>query len=145
MGVGREGGDVPGYQPLQRRDYRTSSSRDRNDARRAIDAARDAFDHGPWPKLPPRARGDVFLKAAQILQGRLGVLAELESRNQGKTIKQAADADLPFSIDNLVFYTGAGRTLEARSRGSLPATGRQSSDASRSGWSRPSRRGTTPS
>ncbi len=25
----------------------------RNDARRAIDAAREAFDRGPWPKLPP--------------------------------------------------------------------------------------------
>jgi len=95
----------------------------RNDARRAIDAARQAFDHGPWPKLPPRARGDVFLKAAQILQGRLGVLAELESRNQGKTIKQAADADLPFSINNLIFYAGAGRTLEARSPGEFTGDG----------------------
>jgi len=95
----------------------------RNDARRAIDAARHAFDHGPWPKLPPRARGEVFLKAAQILQSRSGAIAELESRNQGKTIKQAADADLPFSIDNLIFYAGAGRTLEARSPGEFTGDG----------------------
>ena len=27
----------------------------REDARRAIDAARRAFDQGPWPRLPPRA------------------------------------------------------------------------------------------
>lgn len=87
----------------------------REDARSAIDAARAAFDAGPWPRLPPRARGEVFLKAAQLLSQRLGPIAELESRNQGKTIKQAADADLPFSIDNLVFYAGAGRTLEAKS------------------------------
>jgi betaine-aldehyde dehydrogenase len=57
----------------------------------------------------------VFLRAASILQGRLPELAQLESRNQGKTIKQAADADLPFAIDNLIFYAGAGRTLEAKS------------------------------
>ena len=87
----------------------------REDARRAIDAAREAFDKGPWPRLPPRARGEVFLKAAQLLAKRLGPISELESRNQGKTIKQAADADLPFSIDNLVFYAGAGRTMEAKS------------------------------
>jgi acyl-CoA reductase-like NAD-dependent aldehyde dehydrogenase len=31
----------------------------REDARRAIDAAREAFDRGPWPKLPPRARAEV--------------------------------------------------------------------------------------
>ena len=95
----------------------------REDARRAIDAAREAFDRGPWPKLPPRARGDVFLKAAQILTQRLPQLAELESRNQGKTIKQALDADLPFSVDNLVFYAGAGRTLEAKSPGEFTGEG----------------------
>ncbi len=95
----------------------------RGDARRAIDAARHAFDRGPWPKLPPRARGEVFLKAAALLQSRLPAVAELESRNQGKTIKQAADADLPFSIDNLVFYAGAGRTLEARSPGEFTGDG----------------------
>ena len=87
----------------------------REDARRAVDAARTAFDRGPWPRLPPRARGEVFLKAAGLLTDRLAAVAELESRNQGKTIKQAADADLPFAIDNLIFYAGAGRTLEAKS------------------------------
>jgi betaine-aldehyde dehydrogenase len=95
----------------------------REDARRAIDAARLAFDRGPWPKLPPRARGEVFLKAAQLLQQRALALAELESRNQGKTIKQAADADLPFAIDNLIFYAGAGRTLDARSPGEFTGEG----------------------
>jgi betaine-aldehyde dehydrogenase len=96
---------------------------DREDARRAIDAAREAFDRGPWPKLPPRARGEVYLKAAALLQERLGALAELESRNQGKTIKQAADADLPFSVDNLIFYAGAGRTLEAKAPGEFTGDG----------------------
>ncbi len=95
----------------------------REDARRAIDAARAAFDRGPWPRLPPKARGEVFLKAAQILTQRLPQLAELESRNQGKTIKQALDADLPFSVDNLVFYAGAGRTLDAKSPGEFTGEG----------------------
>jgi betaine-aldehyde dehydrogenase len=95
----------------------------REDARRAIDAAREAFDRGPWPRLSPKARGDVYLKAAQLLQERLGALAELESRNQGKTIKQAADADLPFSVDNLNFYAGAGRLLEAKSSGEFTGDG----------------------
>ncbi|MGA8542766.1 MAG: aldehyde dehydrogenase family protein [Thermoplasmata archaeon] len=95
----------------------------REDARRAIDAARAAFDRGPWPRLPPRARGEVFLKAAQLLTQRLPQLAELESRNQGKTIKQAADADLPFSVDNLVFYAGAGRTMESKNPGEFTGDG----------------------
>lgn len=95
----------------------------REDARRAIDAARTAFDKGPWPRLPPRARGEVFLKAARLLTERSGAIAALESRNQGKTIKQAADADIPFAIDNLVFYAGAGRTLDAKSPGEFTGEG----------------------
>lgn len=96
---------------------------DREDARAAIDAARRAFDTGPWPRLPPRARAEVLLKAARLLGERAGALAELESRNQGKTIKQAADADLPFSVDNLVFYAGACRTLDAKSPGEFTGDG----------------------
>jgi len=88
---------------------------DRADVRAAVDAARTAFDRGPWPRLPPRARAEVYLKAARILTERAAAIAELESRNQGKTIKQAADADVPFAIDNLVFYAGACRTLESKS------------------------------
>ena len=109
--------------PFDRSSLGTVPLGSREDVRRAIDAAREAFDKGPWPRLPPRARSEVFLKAATILQQRLGEIAELESRNQGKTIKQAADADLPFSIDNLVFYAGAGRTLEAKSPGEFTGDG----------------------
>ena len=114
---------MPVVSPFDRSSLGTVPKSAREDARRAIDAAREAFDKGPWPRLPPRGRAEVFLKAAQILQERLGAIAELESRNQGKTIKQAADADLPFSIDNLVFYAGAGRTLEAKSPGEFTGDG----------------------
>jgi betaine-aldehyde dehydrogenase len=109
--------------PFDRASLGTVPKSDREDARRAIDAAREAFDHGPWPRLPPRGRAEVFLKAAHLLGDRLGEIAELESRNQGKTIKQAADADLPFSVDNLVFYAGACRTLDAKSPGEFTGDG----------------------
>ncbi len=109
--------------PFDRSSLGTVPKSAREDARKAIDAAREAFDKGPWPRLPPRGRAEVFLKAAQILQERLGSVAELESRNQGKTIKQAADADLPFTIDNLNFYAGAGRTLEAKNPGEFTGDG----------------------
>jgi len=114
---------MPVMSPFDRSSLGTVPKSAREDARRAIDAAREAFDRGPWPRLPPRARSEVFLKAAQILTQRLGPIAELESRNQGKTIKQAADADVPFSIDNIVFYAGAGRTLEAKNPGEFTGDG----------------------
>ena len=114
---------IPVFNPFDRSLLGTVPKSAREDARRAIDAAREAFDRGPWPHLPPRARAEVFLKAAQLLTERLGSIAELESRNQGKTIKQAADADLPFCVDNIIFYAGAGRTLEAKSPGEFTGDG----------------------
>ena len=107
---GRTIAEVPGRDP-RRRPARRSTPR----------AMRSTRVRGPG--LPPRARGEVFLKAAQLLGERLPALAELESHNQGKTIKQAADADLPFAIDNLIFYAGACRTLEARSPGEFTGDG----------------------
>ncbi|HEV8050493.1 MAG TPA: aldehyde dehydrogenase family protein, partial [Thermoplasmata archaeon] len=62
----------------------------REDVRAAVDAAREAFDRGPWPRWSPKARGDVFLAAARLLADRAEAIATLESANQGKTIKQAA-------------------------------------------------------
>jgi betaine-aldehyde dehydrogenase len=117
------GGTLPVTNPFDGRTIAQVPRAGREDVRRAVDAAREAFDRGPWPKLPPRARGEVFLKAAQILQSRIAEIADLESRNQGKTIKQAADSDLPFAIDNLTFYAGAGRTLDARSPGEFTGDG----------------------
>lgn len=117
------GATSPVVSPFDGSSLGTVPKGSREDMRKAIDAARDAFDKGPWPRLAPRTRGEVFLKAAQILQQRLPEVAELESRNQGKTIKQAADADVPFSIDNLVFYAGAGRTLDAKNPGEFSPDG----------------------
>jgi betaine-aldehyde dehydrogenase len=108
------GATLPVVSPIDGRVIAEVPKGAREDARAAIDAARRAFDRGPWPRLPPRARGEVYLKAAKLLADRTPAIAEIESRNQGKTIKQAQDADLPFSVDNLVFYAGACRTMDAR-------------------------------
>ncbi len=114
---------MPVVNPFDGASLGTVPKAGREDVRRAVDAAREAFDRGPWPRLPPRGRAEVFLKAVQLLQQRLAEIAELESRNQGKTIKQAADADLPFCLDNLSFYAGAARTLEGRAAGEYTGDG----------------------
>ncbi|HLE54553.1 MAG TPA: aldehyde dehydrogenase family protein [Thermoplasmata archaeon] len=81
------------------------------DAKAAIDAAREAFDKGRWPQMTPSDRAAALFKLAALIEADMDRLAILESKNQGKTIKQARDADLPFSVDNLRFMAGAARTL----------------------------------
>jgi len=84
---------------------------DVQDTRAAIDAAREAFDKGKWPRMTPGDRAGVLFKLASLIEAEMDRLAPLESMNQGKTIKQARDGDLPFSVDNLRFMAGASRTL----------------------------------
>ncbi len=84
------------------------------DAQAAIDAAREAFDRGPWPRKTPADRQNVLLKFADLIERDIDRLAEMEVDNQGKTIKQSRDSDFPLGIDNLRFFAGAARTLEGR-------------------------------
>lgn len=85
------------------------------DVRNAIDAARDAFDSGSWSGRSPAERSSILWKMADLVEKNSLRLAELESKNVGKTIKYARDSDLPFIIDNLRFFAGAARNLEGKS------------------------------
>ncbi len=59
------------------------------DARRAVDVARRAFEEGPWPKMPATHRGRVLLKVAELVRERHEELSRLEARNAGKPIQDA--------------------------------------------------------
>src|SRR5204863_10155684 len=69
------------------------------------------FDQGKWPRMTPGDRAAALFKLANLIDADMDRLAPLESQNQGKTIKQARDGDLPFSVDNLRFMAGASRQL----------------------------------
>jgi len=81
------------------------------DVNRAVAAARRAFDDGRWTGLGPGGRAAALLKLADLLEENLDALAAMESRNVGKPIKLARDSDIPFAIDCLRFFAGAGRVL----------------------------------
>lgn len=84
----------------------------KEDAKTAIDAAREAFDSGIWSNKTPAERSQMLWKLADIVEANVENLARLESMNTGKTIKYSKDSDFPFIIDNLRFFAGAARMLE---------------------------------
>ncbi len=59
------------------------------DAMRAVEAAWNAFEEGPWPRTPATQRGRVLLRAADLVRDRLEDIARLEARNGGKPINSA--------------------------------------------------------
>jgi aldehyde dehydrogenase (NAD+) len=61
----------------------------KRDARRAIDAARHAFDEGDWSSRSPESRRDALLALCDRLWERQADIADLESRDSGMTIRNA--------------------------------------------------------
>ena len=45
------------------------------DMDRAVAAARQAFDHGPWPTTPPAERGAILMKMIDLLEARVPELS----------------------------------------------------------------------
>ena len=61
----------------------------KRDARKAIEAARRAFDEGSWSDRSPEARRDTLLELCDKLWERQAEIADLESRDSGMTIRNA--------------------------------------------------------
>ncbi|MFC5589915.1 aldehyde dehydrogenase family protein [Sporosarcina soli] len=76
------------------------------DAERAVQAARDAFDHGKWKKMPVGYRARTLNKIAEIMRSRFKELVELEVLNTGKTV-DAAQGQINQAIEDFEFYAGA--------------------------------------
>ncbi len=61
----------------------------------AIASAREAADHGDWPKLALDERKKFIFKIAQGILDQAGELAKIETENTGKPIKETTFMDLP--------------------------------------------------
>ncbi len=80
------------------------------DVERAVSAARRAFDDGPWPRWPAGRRTKVMLKVASLINERTKQLAQLESQNAGKTIRDAT-AEVKGVAMCFEYYAGAATKL----------------------------------
>ena len=76
------------------------------DVDRAVEAARKAFDEGPWPGMQPFARGRVLAKMADIMRQRADEIGELESRDTGKPLARAR-GEILASAMVFDYYSGA--------------------------------------
>lgn len=77
----------------------------RDDVIMAVDAAREAFDHGPWRKTSAQDRGKMLFKIAESIRGHAKRLAELEVCNNGKPLAEA-EFDVADAANCFEFYGG---------------------------------------
>src|SRR5437764_2566734 len=85
------------------------------DVDRAVKAARAAFEG--WATTTPGERANALLKLADAIEEHAEEISELESDNAGKPINAFREDEIPFMVDNLRFFAGAGRCLEGRAAG----------------------------
>jgi len=87
---------------------------DAPDVDRAVKAARDAFDRGPWRKMSAAERGRLLNKLADLIERHADELARLESLDNGKPYSVAAAADLPLTIACYRYYAGWADKVQGR-------------------------------
>jgi 1-pyrroline dehydrogenase len=90
------------------------ASSDATDAQAAVSAAAEAFES--WRRTTPRERSEKLLALAAAVEADLDELKRLEMDNVGKPVS-IIDFEFDLTIDNLRFFAGAARTLQAQAAG----------------------------
>jgi len=75
--------------PVSNRVYAQVAAGGAEDVHRAVEAAATAFEAGPWPGMPARARAKVLGKIADAIESRADEVASLETFDTGLPITQA--------------------------------------------------------
>jgi len=80
------------------------------DVDRAVEAARVAFEVGPWPRMTPGERADALERASAELRKREGDIAGITVDEMGCAISQAPRAQVGFVAPLFSYYAELART-----------------------------------
>ena len=97
-------------EPATEREFAQVASAGADDVNRAVVAAREAADHGPWPRMSTEARGGILNKFADGVEKRARELGTLEARDVGKTISECVNHDVSRAARNIRFFAAAAQT-----------------------------------
>ncbi len=85
---------------------------DAEDIDRAVRAAREAFDNGPWSRMTPSERGRIIWRIGDLILEHAEELAQLESLDNGKPYAVALGADVPLAADLFHYMAGWATKIE---------------------------------
>jgi len=83
------GGTFPVFDPSTEEVIAQVASASAADVDKAVEAARAAFDSGPWAQTTAQDRGRILFKLADKVRQNAAMLSEMEARNTGKPIVEA--------------------------------------------------------
>jgi len=76
------------------------------DADAAVQAARKAFDSGPWAEMSAADRGKLLWKIGDLIDKHNEELGELETLDNGKPIFESRQVDMPMVAEVFRYYAG---------------------------------------
>jgi aldehyde dehydrogenase len=76
----------------------------------ALDAAHAAKD--AWGKTSTTARANILLKIADVMENNLETISLAETIDNGKSIRECLNADIPLAIDHFRYFASAVRAQE---------------------------------
>ncbi len=106
------GKTFPVYNPANGEEIAQIAEGDQEDVNRAVQAARAAFETGPWRRMTASERGRLIWKLGDLLEQNLEEFAELESLDNGKPVTVARAADVPLAIDTFRYMAGWATKIE---------------------------------
>ncbi len=98
--------------PANGREIATVAQAGAEDVARAVAAAREAFQSGPWSSMAPSARGALTMALADAIESHEEEIAEIESLDNGKPVKLAQYVDVRGAIAHLRYYAGWPTKIE---------------------------------
>ena len=94
----------------------TAASATREDADRAVVAARTSFDRHCWTGLTPAHRARVLWRTADLIEANAGEIAELEMLDAGKFYLGALNGEVPFAAECFRYYAGWCTKIEGATK-----------------------------
>jgi len=103
-----DGQTMEDVDPYTQQQWATAAMGSKADADRAVAAAREAFDHGPWPRMGFEKRQQILHRLADLMDEHAQELAMADTRDMGKPITQALH-DVARSSWNVRFFADHAR------------------------------------
>jgi acyl-CoA reductase-like NAD-dependent aldehyde dehydrogenase len=97
-------------EPATERELASVADASAEDIDRAVLAAREAADRGPWPRMSADGRAAILNRIADGIERRAQELGRLEARDVGKPIAECVNHDVARAARNLRFFAAAAQT-----------------------------------
>src|SRR5438128_1167055 len=98
--------------PSSGREIVSVSQAGSEDVERAVKAAREALEEGPWGSMPPAGREQLMLALAEAIERNDDELAQIESLDNGKPVGLARFVDVRATAAHIRYFAGWPTKIE---------------------------------